>query len=244
MTDAPDLRTFATFDGHGGKVSKRVEVLDHSDDRYEGLVAVRGEHPIGALDERPVGSASIGWVDPATLRDWYRPDRIVVSSLEARRSDLQPGTYADTRGRGRVRIDGLEAHLGPDGRPAFRALAGSGVVDLPLPKDQVVRLVVVTADAVTASGAAGVEIVTTPISPLLAPGTYPAYADDVPGLPPRPASGQVSVSAAVLLDGSLSPVERLDEPGNTLWITRDGRSVPIAANEVGPDLVRYTAVPV
>ncbi|WP_144762429.1 hypothetical protein [Curtobacterium sp. 9128] len=244
MTDAPDLRTFATFDGHDGKVSKRVEVLDHADDRYEGLVAVRGERPLGALDEREVGSASIGWVDPATLRDWYRPDRVVVPVIEARRSDLQPGTYADTRGRGRVRIDGLEAHLGPDGRPAFRALAGSGVVDMPLPKDQVVRLVTVTADAVTASGAAGVEIVTTPISPLLAPGRYPAYADDVPGLPPRPASGTVLVTASVLLDGTLSPVERLDEPANTLWVTRDGRSVPIAANEVGADLVRYTATPV
>ncbi|WIB11882.1 hypothetical protein [Curtobacterium sp. MCPF17_052] len=51
MTTAPEaLRTFATFDGHGGKVSKRVEVLDHEppvspDGRYDGLVAVRGEHP-------------------------------------------------------------------------------------------------------------------------------------------------------------------------------------------------------
>ena len=26
-----DLRAFATFDAHGGKVSKRVEVLDHAD---------------------------------------------------------------------------------------------------------------------------------------------------------------------------------------------------------------------
>ncbi|MFJ3384306.1 MULTISPECIES: hypothetical protein [unclassified Curtobacterium] len=253
MTDVPDLRTYATFDGHGGKVSKRVEVLDHAplDDRYAGLVAVRGEHPLGALDERAVdddaelarGVASIGWVDPATLRDWYRPDRVVVPLIEARRSGLEAGVYADTRGRGRVQIDGREAHLAPDGRPAFRALAGSGAVDAPLPKDQVVRLVTVTAGAVTGSGAAGVEIVTTPISPLLAPGTYPAYADDVPGLPPRVPSGTVRVRASVLLDGSLLPVERLDEPANTLWVTRDGRSVPLAANEVGPDLVRYTAVP-
>jgi hypothetical protein len=252
MTNAPELRTWATFDGHGGKVSKRVEVLDHLDDRYEGLVAVRGEHPLGALDERAVdddaelarGVASIGWVDPATLRDWYRPDRVVVPLVEARRSGLEPGVYADTRGRGRVRIDGQEAHLSPDGRPAFRALAASGVVDAPLPKDQVVRLVTVTADAATPTGAAGVEIVTTPISPLLAPGTYPAFADDVPGLPPRTSSGRVEVRAAVLLEGSLHPVERLDEPGNTLWVARDGRSVPLAANEVGPDLVRYTSVPV
>jgi hypothetical protein len=253
MTDATDLRTYATFDGHGGKVSQRVEVLDHAprDEHHAGLVAVRGAHPLGAIDERAVdddaelarGVASIGWVDPATLRDWYRPDRVVVSRIEARRSGLEPGVYADTRGRGRVEIDGQEAHLGPDGRPAFRALAGSGVVDVPLPKDQVVRLVTVTADATTPSGAAGIEIVTTPISPLLAPGTYPAFADDVPGLPPRDPSGRVVVTASVLLEGSLHPVERLDEPANTLWITRDGRSVPLAANEVGPDLVRYTASP-
>ncbi|WIB60813.1 hypothetical protein DEJ13_02990 [Curtobacterium sp. MCLR17_007] len=252
MTDAPDLRTFATFDGHGGKVSQRVEVLDHRDDDHEGLVAVLGAHPLGAVDERPLdddaslarGVASIGWVDPATLRDWYRPDRVVVPDIEARRSDLSPGTYADTRGRGRVRIDSQEAHLGPDGRPAFRALAGSGVVDVPLPKDQVVRLVTVRADVPTESGAAGTEIVTTPISPLLAPGEYPSYADDVPGLPRRASSGRVHVRAAVLLDGTLFPVERLDEPANTIWIRRDDRSVPIAANEVGPDLVRYTASPV
>lgn len=251
MTDAPDLRTFATFDGHGGKVSQRVEVLDHADDDHEGLVAVRGAHPLGAVDERAAdddaelarGVASIGWVDPATLRDWYRPDRVVVSAIEARRSDLTPGTYADTRGRGRVRIDGLEAHLGSDGRPAFRALAGSGVVDVPLPKDQVVRLVTVRDDVRTATGAAGVEIVTTPISPLLAPGEYPAWARDVPGLPPRASSGRVVVRASVLLDGELFPVERLDEPANTIWVRRDERSVPIAANEIGPDLVRYTAVP-
>ncbi|OIH97648.1 hypothetical protein [Curtobacterium sp. MCBA15_001] len=250
MTDAPDLRTFATFDGHGGKVSQRVEVLDHRDDDHEGMVPVLGAHPLGAVDERPVddaalarGVASIGWVDPATLRDWYRPDRVVVSAIEARRSDLSPGTYADTRGRGRVRIDGLEAHLGSDGRPAFRALAGSGVVDVPLPKDQVVRLVTVRADVRTPSGAAGTEIVTTPISPLLAPGEYPAYDDDVPGLPPRAPSGRVHVRASVLLEGTLFPVERLDEPANTIWVRRDDRSVPIAANEVGPDLVRYTATP-
>ncbi|PYY36767.1 hypothetical protein DEJ16_02535 [Curtobacterium sp. MCJR17_055] len=274
MTTVPeDLRTFATFDGHGGKVSKRVEVLDHRppvspDGRYDGLVAVRGEHPLGALDERAAddsaeltrGVASIGWVDPATLRDWYRPDRVVVSLLDARRSGLEPGVYADSRGRGRVRIDGQEAHLGPDGRPAFRALAGTAEapkVDVPLPMDQAVRLVVVTVAGRdgddlggtapahrTSTGAAGVEVVTTPVAPLLAPGEYPEYADDVPGLPPRPASGRVRVSASVLLDGALHPVDRLDEQANTLWIERGGRVVPIAASDVGGDLVRYTATPV
>lgn len=176
-----DLRTFATFDGHGGKVSKRVEVLDHEPPTagpYAGLVAVRGEHPLGALDERPVddgadlarGVPSIGWVDPGTLRDWYRPDRVVVSRLEARRSGLEPGLYADSRGRGRVRIDGLEALLAPDGRPAFRALAGPAdapVVDVPLPTDQAVRLVAVRAVE------DGLEVVTTPVSPFLSPAATP-----------------------------------------------------------------------
>lgn len=275
MTTAPeDLRTFATFDGHGGKVSKRVEVLDHRppvspDGRYDGLVAVRGEHPLGALDERAAddsaelarGVASIGWVDPATLRDWYRPDRVVVSLLDARRSGLEPGVYADSRGRGRVRIDGQEAHLAADGRPAFRALAGSvdaPKVDVPLPMDQAVRLVVVSttgtgdvpADGTvgrpvrTESGALGVEVVTTPVAPVLTPGEYPTYADDVPGLPPRPASGRVRVTASVLLDGSMHRVDRLDGPANTLWIERGGRVVPVAASDVGSDLVRYTATPV
>jgi hypothetical protein len=279
MTTMPeDLRTFATFDGHGGKVSKRVEVLDHRppvspDGRYDGLVAVRGEHPLGALDERAAddsaelarGVASIGWVDPATLRDWYRPDRVVVSLLDARRSGLEPGVYADSRGRGRVRIDGQEAHLGSDGRPAFRALAGTAdapKVDSPLPMDQAVRLVVVTTPGAgrdgddddpgagtdpahrTPTGAAGVEVVTTPVAPLLTPGEYPEYADDVPGLPPRPASGRVRVTAAVLLEGALHRVDRLDERANTLWIERGGRVVPIAASDVGGDLVRYTATPV
>ncbi|QWS32671.1 hypothetical protein [Curtobacterium aetherium] len=307
MTTAPeDLRTFATFDGHGGKVSKRVEVLDHRppaspDGRYDGLVAVRGEHPLGALDERAAddsaelarGVASIGWVDPATLRDWYRPDRVVVSLLDARRSGLEPGVYADSRGRGRVRIDGQEAHLAADGRPAFRALAGSvdaPKVDVPLPMDQAVRLVVVSAAGTgdapadgsgaapadgsgdapadrsgaapadrsgdapadgtvgrpvrTESGALGVEVVTTPVAPVLTPGEYPTYADDVPGLPPRPASGRVRVTASVLLDGSMHRVDRLDGPANTLWIERGGRVVPVAASDVGSDLVRYTATPV
>ena len=256
MTTAPeDLRTFATFDGHGGKVSKRVEVLEHeppvsADGRYDGLVAVRGEHPLGALDERPAdesvalarGVASIGWVDRTTLRDWYRPDRIVVTGIEARRSGLEPGTFADTRTRGRVRIDGLEAHLATDGRPAFRALAGPAaapVVDLPLPTDQVVRLVVVTA----AESGSGVEVVTTPTAPFLAPGEYPVYGADVPGLPPRPATGRVRVTASVLLDGELHRLHQVDERAATMWIERDGRVVPIAANEVGPDLVRYTASP-
>lgn len=245
-----DLRTFATFDGHGGKVSKRVEVLDHEPSTggpYAGLVAVRGEHPIGAIDERAAdesaalarGSESIGWVDPATLRDWYRPDRVVVSRLEARRSGLEPGTYADSRGRGRVRIDGLEARLAPDGRPAYRALAGSAdapVVDVPLPTDQAVRLVAVRAVD------EGLEIVTTPVSPFLAPGRYPTFGDDVVGLAPRAATGHVRVRAAVLLDGSLHEVERIDEQAATIWIRRDDRTVPVAASSIGPDLVRYTAV--
>lgn len=246
-----DLRTFATFDGHGGKVSKRVEVLDHEPSAgspHEGLVAVRGEHPLGALDERAAddsaalerGVESIGWVDPATLRDWYRPDRVVVSRLEARRSGIEPGTYADSRGRGRVRIDGLEARLAPDGRPAFRALAGSGdapVADVPLPTDQAVRLVAVRpVDE-------GLEIVTAPVSPFLSPGRYPAFGDDVVGLPPRPVTGHVHVSAAVLLDGELHDVDRIDERAATIWIRRGDRTVPIAASSVGPDLVRYTAVP-
>jgi hypothetical protein len=246
-----DLRTFATFDGHGGKVSKRVEVLDHeppAGSPHEGLVAVRGEHPLGAIDERAAddsaalarGAESIGWVDPATLRDWYRPDRVVVTRLEARRSGLEPGVYADSRGRGRVRIDGLEARLGPDGRPAFRALAGSTdapVVDVPLPTDQAVRLVVVT------EVADGYEVVTAPVSPFLSPGVHTAYDDDVPGLPPRPATGRIAVRAAVLLDGELHEVERVDERAATIWLRRDGAVVPIASSAVGPDLVRYTATP-
>ncbi|ROP74689.1 hypothetical protein [Curtobacterium sp. PhB115] len=247
-----DLRTFATFDGHGGKVSKRVEVLDHEPpvgSAHEGLVAVLGEHPLGALDERAAdesaalsrGVPSVGWVDPAALRDWYRPDRVVVSRLEARQSGIEPGLYADSRGRGRVRIDGLEARLAPDGRPAFRALAGPGdepVVDVPLPVDQAVRLVAVTAVD------EGLEVVTTPVSPYLQPGAHDAFDDDVPGLPPRPSSGRVVVSATVLLDGALHEVERIDERAATIWIRRDGQVVPIATSAVGPDLVRYTAVPV
>ncbi|WP_420369822.1 hypothetical protein [Curtobacterium sp. L1-20] len=246
-----DLRTFATFDGHGGKVSKRVEVLDHEPTvggPYEGLVAVRGEHPLGAIDERAAdesaalarGTESIGWVDPATLRDWYRPDRVVISRMEARRSGIEPGTYADSRGRGRVRIDGLEARLAPDGRPAFRALAGPAeapVADVPLPTDQAVRLVAVRpVDD-------GLEIVTAPVSPFLSPGRYPDLADDVVGLPPRESVGHVEVRAAVLLDGELHEVDRVDERAATIWIRRGDRSVPIAVSSVGPDLVRYTAVP-
>jgi len=246
-----DLRTFATFDGHGGKVSKRVEVLDHEPSAsgpYEGLVPVRGEHPLGAIDERAAdesaalarGAESIGWVDPATLRDWYRPDRVVVSRLEARRSGLEPGTYADSRGRGRVRVDGLEARLAPDGRPAFRALAGSAdapVVDVPLPTDQAVRLVSVRAVD------EGLEVVTAPVSPFLSPGRYETFDDDVVGLSPRPATGHVLVSASVLLDGELYEVERIDERAATIWIRQGERTVPIAASSIGPDLVRYRPVP-
>lgn len=244
-----DLRAFATFDAHGGKVSKRVEVLDHeppAGSPLEGLVAVRGEHPLGAVDERAAddsaalsrGEPAIGWVDPATLRDWYRPDRVVITRLEARRSGIVPGLYADSRGRGRVRIDGREALLAPDGRPAFRALAGpddAPVVDVPLPKDQAVRLV-----AVTAVGE-GLEIVTTPVSPFLSPGRYAAYAADLPGLPPRPSTGTERVTASVLLDGALHPVDRIDERAATMWIERGGSVVPIALSGIGPDLVRYVA---
>lgn len=246
-----DLRAFATFDAHGGKVSKRVEVLDHEPTAggpHEGLVAVRGEHPLGALDERAAdesgplsrGEPVVGWVDPATLRDWYRPDRVVVSRLEARRSGIVPGTYADSRGRGRVRIDGQEALLGPDGRPAFRALAGpddAPVVDVPLPTDQAVRLVRVTAVH------DGLEIVTTPASPYLSPGVHRSYADDVPGLPPRASTGRVRVAASVLLDGTLHEVDRIDERAATMWVHRDGAVVPIALRAVGPDLVRYRSTP-
>ncbi|WP_242090403.1 hypothetical protein [Curtobacterium sp. DN_7.5] len=242
-----DLRTFATFDAHGGKVSKRVEVLDHeppAGSPLEGLVAVLGEHPLGAVDERAAdhssalsrGARAIGWVDPATLRDWYRPDRVVITRLEARRSGIVPGLYADSRGRGRVRIDGREALLAPDGRPAFRALAGpddAPVVDVPLPKDQAVRLVAVS------DVADGLEIVTTPVSPFLTPGPHTAYDADVPGLPPRPATGTVLVSASVLIDGTLYEVERIDERAASMWIRREGSVVPIALSTVGPDLVRY-----
>jgi len=251
MTNS-DLRTYATFDGHGGKVSQRVEVLDHTPPAagpHAGLVPVRGSHPLGALDERPAdedadlarGVASIGWVDPATLRDWYRPDRLVVSRLDARRSGLEPGLYADSRGRGRVRIDGLEAHLAPDGRPAFRALAGpvgAPVVDVPLPTDQAVRLVAVRAVD------EGLEVVTTPVSPFLEPGRHEVYGADVVGLPPRPATGRVEVRAAVLLDGDLHEVDRIDERAATIWLRRGGSDlpVPVAASAVGPDLVRYTVV--
>ncbi len=242
-----DLRAFATFDAHGGKVSKRVEVLDHEPpvgSALEGLVAVRGEHPLGAVEERAAdassalsrGEPAIGWVDPATLRDWYRPDRVVISRLEARRSGIVPGTYADSRGRGRVRIDSREALLAPDGRPAFRALTGpddAPVVDVPLPKDQAVRLVTVS------EVPDGFEIVTTPVSPFLSPGHHRAFAADVPGLPPRPTTGSVRVTASVLLDGALHEVDRIDERAATMWIRRGDAVVPVATSGIGPDLVRY-----
>ena len=81
----------------------------------------------------------------------------------------------------------------------------------------------------------GFEVVTAPVSPFLQPGEYVAYDDDVPGLPPRPSSGRVVVSATVLLDGSLHEVERIDEQAATIWVRRDGRAVPIATSAVGPD---------
>jgi hypothetical protein len=239
MTDEA-LRTFATFDSHGGKVSKRVEVLADTP-RPDGLVAVRGPHPLGAVDEEPVGTAVVGWVDPAELRDWYRPDRIVVPLAEARSAGLVPGLFADSRSRGRVRIDGLEGHLGPDDRPAFRTLAGPGedpVVDAPLPREDVVRIVSV-ADEPT-----GMVVVTTPVSPILPPGVYPDRAHDRPGLPPAPDRGRVRVRAFSVSRGERSEIERVDERANTMWIAAgDGRSVPVAVNGIGPDLVRYTSEP-
>jgi hypothetical protein len=51
------------------------------------------------------------------------------------------------------------------------------------------------------------------------------------------------VRAAVLLDGELHEVERVDERAATIWLRRDGAVVPIASSAVGPDLVRYTATP-
>jgi hypothetical protein len=235
-----DLRTFATFDSHGGKVSKRVEVLEATP-RPDGLVAVRGPHPLGAVDEERAGSAVVGWVDPAELRDWYRPDRVVVSHIEARSAGLTAGLFADTRSRGRVRIDGLEGHLGPDGRPAFRTLVGPGdapVVDAPLPREDVVRIVSVSVEA------DGVVVTTMPVSPILAPGVYPDRARDRPGLPPVPDDRSVRVRAYSVSRGERSEIERLDERANTMWIAgADGRSVPVAVNGIGPDLVRYTSEP-
>ena len=64
------------------------------------------------------------------------------------------------------------------------------------------------------------------------------------GLPPRPASGLVRVTASVLLDGELHEVDRIDERAATIWIRRDDRVVPIATSAVGPDLVRYAATAV
>lgn len=82
------------------------------------------------------------------------------------------------------------------------------------------------------------------MSPFLQPGEHPAYGDDVVGLPPRPASGHVRVTASVLLDGELHEVDRIDERAATIWIRRDDRVVPIATSAVGPDLVRYAATAV
>jgi len=259
-TAVEELRTFATFDSLGGKVSKRVEVLPteprpSDDGRYDGLVAVVGEHPLGALDERPHGHAtlargvpSVGWVDPADLRDWYRPDRVVVPLVEANVAGLEPGLFADTRTRGRVRITDREGHLGPDGRPAFRALVGPPAeprLDAPLPREEVVRIVSVSPDAVTDAGAAGVAVVTMPVAPVLAPGVYPDRAADRVGLPPAPSRGAVRVRAFSVSGGERHEIERLDEQANTMWIAApDGQVVPVAVNAVEPDLVRYVAEPI
>lgn len=245
----PDLRTFATFDAHGGKVTRRVEVLA-DEPRDDGLVPIRGEHPLGAADERTLhggsparGDAVDGWADPAALRDWYRPDRIVVPLTEARAAGLEPGLHADTRTRGRVRIADAEGHVGPDGRAVFRALVGPAAdprVDHPLPRDEVVRIVDVRADATTDDGAAALEVITLPVAPLLAPGVHPDRADDRVGLPPVEHDRRVRVRAFVLVDGERREIERVDVAAGTMWIVgAAGRSVPVALRDAGGDLVRY-----
>ncbi|PZF62541.1 hypothetical protein DEI92_03450 [Curtobacterium sp. MCBD17_034] len=255
-TSAPEaLRTYATLDSHGGKVSKRVEVLTDvpssaADGRHDGMVAVRGPWPTGALDEHAEdgaelvrGTPTVGWVDPATLRDWYRPDLVIVPLSEAHGAGLRPGLFADTRTRGRVRIDDREGHVGPDGRPAFRALAGSPGdlrLDAPLPRDEVVRVVEVRDDARTEDGASAVAVLTTPVLPVLAPGVYPDHAGDRAGLPPAPAPGSVRVRAFWVEQGERAEIVRLDAPANTMWVDRGHRGpVPVAVSGVGPDLVRY-----
>jgi hypothetical protein len=249
------LRTFATYDSHGGKVSKRVEVFPDdepraADDRYAGMVVVRGPYPTGALDERaedggPLlrGTTAVGWVDPGDLRDWYRPDLVVVPLTEARTAGLRAGIFADTRTRGRVRIDDREGHVGPDGRPAFRALAGTDEdprLDLPLPRDEVVRVVEVSEDARTVTGASAIAVLTTPVLPLLAPGVYPDHAGDRAGLPPAPAPGSVRVRAFWVEQGERAEIVRLDPRANTMWVDRGaGTAVPVAVSGIGADLVRY-----
>lgn len=253
-TASDALRTFATLDAHGGKVSKRVEVLavapPADDPRLAGLVAVRGAWPTGAVDEHTEdgstprrGTTTVGWVDPSALRDWYRPDLVVVPLAEARSAGLRPGLFADSRTRGRVRIADREGHVGPDGRPAFRALAGRPGdlrLDAPLPRDEVVRVVEVREDAQTDTGASGLAVLTTPVLPVLAPGVYPDHAGDRAGLPPAPAPSSVRVRAFWVERGERSEIVRVDAPANTMWVDRGAPDlVPVAVSHVGADLVRY-----
>jgi hypothetical protein len=249
----PELRTFATFDAHGGKVTKRVEVLP-AEPRDDGLVAIRGEHPLGAEDERAVhggtptrGDAVDGWADPAALRDWYAPHRVVVPLTEARAAGLEPGLFADTRARGRVRIADAEGHVGPDGRAVFRALVGpvdDPRVDHPLPREEAVRIVEVHAGASTDDGAAAVLVVTLPVAPVLAPGLHPDRADDRAGLPPAAHDRRVRVRAFVLVDGERREIDRVDAAAGTMWlVSGDGPSVPVAMPGSGGDLVRYETAP-
>jgi hypothetical protein len=215
-----DLRTFATWDAHGGKVSRRVEVLEAPGD--DGLVAVAD----GTVVRR---------VEPGSLRDWYHPDLVVI----ARSEGPEPGLYADTRTRGRVRIADLEGHLGPDGRPAFRALTGSGeepTLDAPLPREEAVRLV-----AVQERDGDAVSVVSLPVRHLLSPGVYPDRSRDLPGLPARSDRSSVRVRAFVVAEGERHEIERIDERAHTVWVLRDGQSTPFSVSAFGPDLVRYVA---
>jgi hypothetical protein len=245
-TTTEHLRTFATLDALGGKVSKRVEVLMDSVDGASGRVRVAGPAPLGSDDEQVVDGTATGWVDAASLRDWYRPDRVVVPSEDA----PAPGLYADTRSRGRVRIADLEGHLGPDGRPAFRAVVASGsthestpTLDASLPRDDAVRLVSVSHGESPDGEPADATIETRPVLHLLAPGVYPDHSGDLPGLPARPAVGSVRIRAFVIENGERHEIERVDERAHTVWVLRDGRSVPFSASAFGPDLVRYQAEP-
>lgn len=254
-TTAPaGLRTFATIDSSGGKVSKRVEVLAIEppvtpDGRYDGMLVVRGEHPTGALDPRAESDAdlargvvTVGFAPASSLRDWYAPDRVDL----APDAGLAPGTYAETRTRGRVRIDGLEAHLAPDGRPAFRTLVRSGasgtdVVDVPVPREDVLRVVTVT----PSPDGPALSLVSVPVLPVMSPGTCPDRAADVPGLPPRDDSGTVRIRAFWIEHGARAEIVRVDEPAYTAWVVRAAESepVPISVAAIGADLVRYEVVP-
>lgn len=255
-TTTAGLRTFATIDSVGGKVSKRVEVLpieppETPDGRYDGMLVVRGEHPTGALDPRsdtsnevPLerGALTVGYAPASSLRDWYAPDRVTVPVDDG----PAPGTYAETRSRGRVRIDGLQAHLAPDGRPAFRALVrsgalGSDVVDVAVPREDVLRLVTVE----PTSDGSSLELVSWPVLPVLAPGRYPDRSADVPGLPAPADSAHRLVRASWIEDGALVEIDRVDEQAHTAWIVRTPGAdpVPVSMGAIRADLVRYEVVP-